>query len=76
MPLRINCPSPLRLSAADTPVAWLTLPESCREPPLDMLTAKLPASTIGAEIVWVPLTTVIEAPADVPKVKHAGTFRD
>ena len=33
-----------------------------------MLTAKLPASTTGAEIVWVPLTTVIEAPADVPKV--------
>ena len=48
-------------------MAWLTLPSS-KEPPPDVLTAKLPASTIGAEIVWVPLTTVIEVPADVPKV--------
>ena len=28
----------------------------------------LSASTKGAEIVWLPLTTVIEAPADDPKV--------
>ena len=31
-----------------------------------MPTAKLSASTIGAEIVCVPLTTAIQAPADVP----------
>ena len=59
MPLRINCPSPVRVSIPNPGDDSLTLPERSSDAPPVVLTAKLPASTTGAEIVCVPLTTAM-----------------
>ena len=37
-------------------------------PPLETLAVRLPSSTIGAVMLWVPLATVIEAPVEVPRL--------
>ena len=58
MPLRINVPSPLRSSDPSPGIDSPTLSENSNDAPLVVLTAKLPASTTGAEIEFVPPRTV------------------
>ena len=67
-PLRTVGPGPLKnmLVPGDSS---LMLPASCSEAPPATPTVRSPASNTGAEIVWLPAVTVIEPPADVPKVR-------